>query len=83
MRNAISFLLQAYLVICVIRVALSWLGSMNDNPILSFVSTITYALTEPVFATVRRALPPMGDLPFDLSPMIVIFGIYVLQALIS
>lgn len=63
--------LNVYLIICVARVILSWLPSEGGG-VLSAVATLVYTVTEPVFATVRRSLPVPGDLPLDLSPMVVI-----------
>jgi YggT family protein len=39
-----------------------------------------YAMTEPLFAQVRRILPPFGGL--DLSPMVVLLLIFFLQSLL-
>ncbi len=40
---------------------------------------VIYAVTEPVLAPVRRALPPVGGL--DLSPLVVFAIIWFLQSL--
>ena len=36
-------------------------------------------VTEPIMAPIRKLLPPMGG--FDLSPLIVLLGIQLLQIL--
>jgi YggT family protein len=36
-------------------------------------------VTEPIMAPVRKMLPPMGG--FDLSPLIVLLGVQLLQIL--
>ncbi len=74
--------IQVYLVICVARVVMSWLDMAIDNSIFSSIAGLAYALTEPLFATVRRSLPSMGDLPIDLSPMVIILGLSLLQQLV-
>jgi len=41
-------------------------------------------VTEPVLGPVRRAIPPigMGGMGFDLSPIIVIFGVQILERVV-
>jgi len=41
--------------------------------------------TEPILGPLRRALPPVrfGGMGFDLSPMIVLFGIIFLRPIIG
>jgi YggT family protein len=54
------------------------------NPRNQFIRVIgngLYALTEPVFARIRRYLPATGNV--DLSPLVVIFAIMFLQYLIA
>ena len=45
-------------------------------PLLRFV----YQATEPLLAPIRRLLPSQGGL--DFSPMILLFGIYLLRIVI-
>lgn len=64
----ISFLtlvLEAYLIVILIRVVFSWVSPFPTNP----VSRLAWRLTEPVLAPIRRALPPMSGI--DLSPLVV------------
>jgi len=42
---------------------------------------VLFDLTEPMLRPIRRVLPPMGGL--DLSPMALIFGIYILTQLLA
>ena len=53
----------------IIQVILSWVAQGNYNPITSVI----YALTDPVLGPARRLIPPLGGL--DLSPMVVIIGL--------
>ena len=41
----------------------------------------TVVVTEPLLAPIRRVLPPMGM--FDLSPMVLTFGLVILAQLIA
>lgn len=71
-----KMLLNFYLFAIFGQIILSWLAPHNNNPIIS----ILYQITEPVMAPARKLLPPMGGL--DLSPIIVILGLQVLQLLL-
>ena len=58
-----------------LRVILSWVAPDPYNPVVRIVVQIP----EPVMAPVRKLLPPMGG--FDLSPLVVLLGIQLLQIL--
>lgn len=49
----------------------------GGNPITRFLVEIT----DPILAPVRRILPSAGGL--DLSPMIVLFGLFLLQRFLA
>lgn len=71
---------QIYLIVCVVRVIFSWIP-VGDNGYLSALQTVSYNLTEPVFAMVRKAIPRPGDLPLDLSPIVIILVLTFLRGL--
>lgn len=58
-----------------IRVILSWVAPDPYNPVVRVIVQVT----EPIMAPIRKLLPPMGG--FDLSPLIVLLGIQLLQIL--
>jgi YggT family protein len=68
-----------YLIIA--SVVVSWLvafGVLNTrNDVVYRILDILNRVTEPLLRPIRRLIPPMGGL--DLSPMIVLLIIYVLQ----
>jgi len=66
--------LTLYMWIVIIRALLSWVSPDPYNPIVRFL----YRVTEPVLRPVRRLIP-MGNIGIDVSPVIVIVVIYVLQ----
>jgi len=78
----LCLILQVYLIICVVRIVTSWLELDRQGGILGSAATLSYAVTEPIFATVRRALPLPGDIPIDISPMVVILLLTFLRGLI-
>jgi YggT family protein len=72
-------LIEIYTLLVFGRVILSWFPISRGSPLESVYSFL-YTVTEPVLGPVRRALPPLGG--FDLSPLVVIFGLQLLgQAL--
>lgn len=61
------------------RVIVSWLPIGPDSPFAPVVRTI-YEITEPILSPIRRLVPGMGM--FDLSPMIAIILIMVIQRIV-
>ena len=72
--------IQIYMIICVVRVIMSFIPNAGES-VLTTIASISYSLTEPLFAAVRRALPQIGDLPIDFSPMVVLLGLGLLRQL--
>ena len=70
--SVLYLLLEAYLIVILIRVVFSWISPVPTNP----VSRLAWQLTEPVLAPIRRRLPPMSGI--DLSPLIVWLVVIVL-----
>jgi len=70
--------LQLYVFVIFGRVILSWFP-MTEGGALQGIDTFLRMLTEPVLGPLRRAIPAlrMGGMAIDLSPMIVIFVIYI------
>lgn len=73
--NLIHLVLQAYFWIIIARAILSWVNPDPFNPIVRFL----YRVTEPVLRPIRHRLPAFS-MGIDLSPMIVILAIYVLDS---
>jgi YggT family protein len=73
--NLVSLVLTVYLWIIIARALLSWVNPDPSNPIVRFL----YRVTEPVLRPIRHRLPTLA-MGLDLSPLVVILGIYVLQS---
>jgi len=71
--NLVNLVLVAYMWIIIARAVVSWVSPDPYNPIVRFL----YRVTEPVLRPIRHRLPMMAGL--DLSPMIVLLGIYFLR----
>ena len=52
---------------------------------MATVAGFLYLVTDPVLTPLRRVLPPvrLGSVLLDLSPIVVIIGLQVLQAVIG
>lgn len=69
-------LLNIFILLLFARVILSWFPISEHSPIAPVVSFL-YTVTEPVLGPIRRVMPRVGM--FDLSPLIVVFGVSILQ----
>ncbi|MGB5202342.1 MAG: YggT family protein [Sedimenticolaceae bacterium] len=72
----ISLIINIFLFAILIQVIISWINPGSYNPAI----TLIHSLTEPMLGSVRRRMPEIGGL--DLSPMVVMVGLVVLEMLI-
>ena len=72
----IALVINIFLFAILIQVIISWINPGSYNPALSLI----HSLTEPLLRPVRRRMPEMGGL--DLSPMVVMIGLVVLEMLL-
>lgn len=70
--DLICQVVDLYALVIVARAISSFFPVSPSSPFATVVDVL-YRLTEPVFAPVRRVLPPMGGL--DLSPLVVLLAI--------
>lgn len=81
----IYYLLEFATFVVVAAVIVSWLVAFGilsmGNPMARQLVQMLDGLTEPVFRRVRRIIPPVGGL--DLSPVLVLIAIYVLQVFVD
>ena len=66
-------LISLYSFVVLIAVVLSWIPAARGTQFARMIE----AVTEPVFQRIRRVVPPVGG--FDMSPLIVMFGLQVLR----
>jgi YggT family protein len=69
----LSLFLDAYSLVVLASVIVSWLNLAEDNPIVS----VTRTLTEPLLSPIRRLLPSGAGI--DISPMVLLLGIRLLK----
>jgi len=72
----VALVINIFLFAILIQVIISWINPGSYNPVLGLI----HSLTEPLLAPVRRRMPDMGGL--DLSPMVVMIGLVVLEMLL-
>jgi YggT family protein len=75
--NILSLFLQIMMWAIIIRAVLSWFDPRGQNPI----SRALIEFTEPIVAPIRSIMPRMGMI--DISPMVAIFVIIILQQMIQ
>lgn len=71
----IASLLEIYTWVIIAAAVMSWVNPNPRNPIVMFLRRVT----EPVLEPVRRLLPPWKTGGLDLSPLLVIIGIQIVQ----
>ena len=71
--NVIAYLVEAYVVVLIVRALLSWVPIRPGSPLHPVVRALD-AVIEPVLRPVRRVLPPIraGGMGIDLSFIVVI-----------
>jgi YggT family protein len=86
--NALFWLIDQviglYITLVIVQVVLSWLVAFNvintRNRFVYMVGDFLYRITEPALKPIRRLLPNMGGI--DLSPVVLILGLYFLRVLL-
>ena len=73
-------LISVYYIVLIARILLSWFPLQPGTPLAS-IASIIYQLTEPVMGPVRRIIPTIGMI--DISPIVVFFGLRILQSAIG
>lgn len=81
--SLICLLLQIYMLVIFGRVLLSWFP-LDPNGTMAAVGGFLHLVTDPVMKPVQRTLPPvrLGGFALDLSAIVVIVAIVILQRII-
>ena len=69
-----------YILIIFAYILLSWIR-LPWSPWLNRIQRFLYDVCEPYLRLFRRILPPLG--PLDLSPIIAVMSLYVIDRLVS
>ena len=77
----INILLNVAITVIIVQAIMSWLLAFNvinlQNDIARAVWTTLDALTAPIYNPIRKIMPDFGQI--DLTPMVVIIGIIIMQ----
>lgn len=80
----ISYLIDWYTYVIFAAVIMGWLLAFNvvngRNPFVLQIWQLLNAVTEPVLAPIRRALPNLGAI--DISPIVLLFGLFFIQSVV-
>ncbi len=82
--SLLIFALQIYSFIIILEVIIGWLIvfdviNVRNDKAQNLIKLLN-KLTHPVYSRIRKYVPPIAGI--DLAPLIVLFGIYVLQIMI-
>lgn len=81
----IAFVLWVCILVLIARFILDWVQllarSWRPRGPMLVVCEVIYTATDPPLRAVRRVIPPMrmGGMALDLSPMVLLIGLYLLQ----
>ncbi|NDV21819.1 YggT family protein [Desulfovibrio sp. JC022] len=73
--KVLSLVLNLYMWVVIISALITWVNPDPYNPIVKFLRSVT----EPVFAKVRQYLPFVNIGGFDLSPIVVLLAIQMID----
>ena len=80
----IDTVLGLYIILVFAQVVLSWLVGFNvvntRNRFVYLVGDFLYRVTDPALRPIRRMLPSFGGI--DLSPVILLLGLYFIRQLL-
>jgi YggT family protein len=81
--SIVCIALQLYFLVLLVRIILSWVPSLPEP--LAPIARVVRALTDPLLNPLRGLIPPLriGMGALDLSPLILFFGIILLQGLLG
>ncbi|MEQ8841290.1 MAG: YggT family protein [Acidimicrobiales bacterium] len=79
----LCFALTIYVVLILVRIVLTWFP-LDPDGAMATVAGLLFILTDPVLGPLRRVLPPvrLGSVALDLSPIVALIGIQILQGFI-
>lgn len=75
----IHTLIQLYILVIIVRAVISWMGDIPPNPLVMVI----IRLTDPLFRFLHRRMPFLIVGGIDISPMIIVFALYLLDSLVT
>jgi YggT family protein len=87
--NVLLFVLWIALLLLIARFVLDWVQMLARNwrprGLVAVLCEGLYSITDPPLRAVRNVIPPLrlGAVMLDLSPMILIIAIFILQRIVE
>ncbi|GAA3535264.1 YggT family protein [Aeromicrobium panaciterrae] len=87
--NIILFVLWVAIVVLIARFVLDWVQMLarqwRPRGLVAVLCEGIYSITDPPLRAVRGVIPPLrlGAVMLDLSPMILLIGIFILQRIVT
>ncbi len=78
--QAVCNLITIYTFVVLAVILMSWFPIRPGTPVYS-IWRVLRTVTDPVLLPLRRVVPPLGGV-FDLSPLILIFGLQIIANII-
>lgn len=82
--NIIDLVIQIYIIIIVIQVAVSWLIAFDvinaGNEQAQNLINLLRKATDPVYTPLKRYIPPIGGI--DITPLVVIVLLSILRSIV-
>ena len=80
----VNNLFSVYIALLIARIVISWIPRMPYNPVLRAVTGFVEDVSDPYLNLFRRFIPPvrMGPAALDLSPIVGIFLLIILQGVV-
>ena len=81
----LSSILSLYFLVLLVRVVLDWIQvfarQWRPQGVVLVLANLVYALTDPPLRVIRRRVPMarLGGVGIDLSFLVLVFGILILQ----
>ena len=81
----LSSILSLYFLILLVRVVLDWIQvfarQWRPRGIVLVLANLVYALTDPPLRVIRQRVPMarLGGVGIDLSLLVLVFGIWIIQ----
>lgn len=75
--------LALYVWVVIARIILEWIPVPGDHPV-GQLRRFLAQITDPILVPLRRVIPPLrtGTIALDLSPIVLILGLQIVQAVI-
>ena len=73
------YVIDAFILVLFVRALLSWFP-LQPGGLAAQIGSIAFGLTEWALAPLRRMIPPTGM--FDLSFLVLVFGLLLLQSVV-